>query len=106
MERKHLWLMMPCLAFLVVMYVLPALIMFWTPFEAGVGDGLNRFGQAITDAGYQRVMGNTFETSLMVTVGCIVLGYPTAYYLSRIAPQRARLYMLLVMFPLWTSLLV
>ncbi|MDH2091395.1 ABC transporter permease [Rhizobium pusense] len=106
MERQHFWLVLPCLAFLVVMYVLPALLMFWTPFETGTQQGVAAFVGAFANPGYQRVMGNTFETSLMVTVGCIILGYPTAYYLSRIKQNRARLYLLLVMFPLWTSLLV
>jgi ABC-type spermidine/putrescine transport system permease subunit I len=106
MNQKTAWLVLPCVAYLMVMYVLPAAMMFWTPFEAGVGAGLTDFGQAFLEPSYQRVMTTTFQIAAIVTLGCIVLGYPTAYFLSRIEAQRARFYLLLVMFPLWTSLLV
>lgn len=106
MKHKTTWLILPCVAYLMVMYVLPTAIMFWTPFEVGIGPGLASFGQALDEPSYQRVMATTFQISLIVTVGCLVLGYPTAYFLSRIEARRARFYLLLVMFPLWTSLLV
>ena len=106
MKQKTAWLILPCIAYLLVTYILPAAIMFWTPFEEGIGQGLTSFGQALAEPSYRRVMATTFQISLIVTVGCIVLGYPTAYFLSRIEARRARFYLLLVMFPLWTSLLV
>lgn len=106
MKQKTAWLILPCLAYLLVMYVLPTAIMFLAPFEVGIAPGLTTFGQALQEPSYRRVMGTTFEISLVVTIGCIVLGYPTAYYLSRMDAKRARLYLMLVTFPLWTSLLV
>lgn len=106
MKLTTAWLVLPCVAYLVVMYVFPAAIMFWTPFETGMSAGLTDFGQAFHEPSYRRVMMTTFEISLAVTLGCVLFGYPTAYYLSRIKADRARIYLLLVMFPLWTSLLV
>jgi putative spermidine/putrescine transport system permease protein len=44
--------------------------------------------------------------SLMITVACILLGYPVAYLLANIPTGRANLLMILVLLPFWTSLLV
>ena len=48
----------------------------------------------------------TFEISLTVAVICLLLGYPTAYVLTRLSPFMAGLLMIAVLLPFWTSLLV
>ncbi|WP_160310547.1 ABC transporter permease [Microvirga vignae] len=98
--------MAPCLAYMLVMYVTPALIMLYSPFQNGVGSGIASLGEALVEPSYQRVMMTTFRTALVVTVVAVLLGYPTAYYLSRLPSEKVGKYMLLIMFPLWTSLLV
>lgn len=57
-------------------------------------------------AAYQKVMFNTFKTALLVTLCCLLLGYPYAYVLCRVRPRMAALLMLLVLFPFWSSILV
>jgi putative spermidine/putrescine transport system permease protein len=106
MLRKSSWLIAPCLAYMLVMYVTPALIMLYSPFQIGVGSGFTALGEALVEPSYQRVMMTTFRTALVVTVLAVLLGYPTAYYLSRLPSEKVGKYMLLIMFPLWTSLLV
>lgn len=52
------------------------------------------------------IMGRTLWIAALVTLGTLVLGFPTAYVIS-IAPGRAAaIMMLMVLLPLWTSLLV
>jgi putative spermidine/putrescine transport system permease protein len=48
----------------------------------------------------------TFEISLNVAVICLLLGFPTAYVLTRLSPFVAGLLMIGVLLPFWTSLLV
>lgn len=48
----------------------------------------------------------TLKLSLIVTVLCIILGYPLAYYLSVLPQSKSSLLMILVLLPFWTSLLV
>lgn len=48
----------------------------------------------------------TFEISLTVALICLLLGYPTAYVLTRLSPFIAGLLMIAVLLPFWTSLLV
>lgn len=55
---------------------------------------------------YARILLRTFEISLVVTLACLALGYPLAYWLSTLPARRANLLMILVLVPFWTSILV
>lgn len=55
---------------------------------------------------YQKIFLRTFVISLGVTLFCLVLGYPLAYWLSTMSERRANLFMILVLIPFWTSILV
>ncbi|MGA7973888.1 MAG: ABC transporter permease [Pseudolabrys sp.] len=48
----------------------------------------------------------TIWMSLLVTVLTLVLGYPLAYWISRMPDSKANLMMIAVLLPFWTSLLV
>ena len=53
-----------------------------------------------------RILARTFRVSLTVTLGCLLLGYPTAYVLSRVSGRVRRVLLLLVIVPYLTSFLV
>jgi putative spermidine/putrescine transport system permease protein len=55
---------------------------------------------------YIDVLLRTVLISVTVTVLCLLLGFPLAYYVASAPPHRAGLLMILVLLPLWTSLLV
>lgn len=48
----------------------------------------------------------TLEISLIVTLACLILGYPIAYLLSTLPLRTSNLLLILVLLPFWTSLLV
>lgn len=48
----------------------------------------------------------TFQISATVALLCLLLGYPTAYVLTKLSPLVAGLLMICVLLPFWTSLLV
>ena len=48
----------------------------------------------------------TLVVSLVITVTCLILGYPVAYLIANTSPTRSNLLLLLVLVPFWTSLLV
>ena len=47
----------------------------------------------------------TLWISVLVTLACLVLGYPVAYLLAGLPPARANLLLILVLLPFWTSIL-
>jgi putative spermidine/putrescine transport system permease protein len=55
---------------------------------------------------FGRILLRTFEISAVVTVLCVLLGYPLAWWLSTLSARRANLLMILVLVPFWTSILV
>ena len=48
----------------------------------------------------------TLEISFLVTLFCLLLGYPVAYLLASLPVRTSNLLMILVLLPFWTSLLV
>lgn len=48
----------------------------------------------------------TLVVSAQVTLLCLLLGYPLAWWMSGLAPRRRRIVMLLLLLPFWTSALV
>ena len=55
---------------------------------------------------YRTVLLRTLWISAMVTLACLLLGYPLAYRLATLPEGAANLLMILVLLPFWTSLLV
>jgi putative spermidine/putrescine transport system permease protein len=70
--------------------------------ERGQDGAIATTGQSIYRAIYVR----TFGISLTVTAICFLLGLPVAVYLASLPPNRAVPLLLLLMLPLWTSVLV
>ena len=55
---------------------------------------------------YLRVFRATFNVSFLTTFLCILIGYPLAYFLSQAPKKYVGIFMLAVLLPFWTSLLV
>ena len=55
---------------------------------------------------YLRLFWRTLMVSGVITLLCLLLGYPIAHLIARSPPRRANLLLVLVLVPFWTSLLV
>jgi putative spermidine/putrescine transport system permease protein len=55
---------------------------------------------------FRNVLGRTLWISGVVTLVCLALGYPVAYFIARQPAGRAAVLLFLVLLPFWTSLLV
>lgn len=55
---------------------------------------------------FQQLFARTFVISAWVTLLCVLLGYPTAYWMSTLPTRKAAIAMLFVLIPFWTSILV
>ncbi len=103
------------LAALVVMYLGSLLLMlvnaFWTldPFTRKIQPGfsLDNFLDILGSATYRAITLRTIGMAFLVTMTCAVIGFPVAYFMSRIASPRTRgLMVVAVLLPLWASYLV
>jgi putative spermidine/putrescine transport system permease protein len=68
---------------------------------------LDNFVTLLTTEVYRTVTIRTVTMALLVTLTCIVLAYPIAYYMARVASSRVRGIMVVaVVMPLWASYLI
>lgn len=104
--RRPAWLLMPAVLLHAVLFALPICLVLLLSFGYPKGFTLANYLRVVTAPVYALVLVNTFRIALMVTVACLVLGYPVAYWLTLLPPERARLAMALVIVPFWSSVLV
>lgn len=97
----------PALVLLVAIYLYPLarlVVLSLTGADGGLGfDAYRRF---LESSVYLSVLLRTFRISLIVTVVCLVAAYPVSYVLTRVGAVPLRIIMVLVLLPLWTSILV
>lgn len=55
---------------------------------------------------FQEIFSRTFVISLVVTLITLLLGYPLAYWITRLSKRRANLILICILIPFWTSVLV
>jgi len=92
-------------AFLLVFYAFPLVRLLLVSVEAPRWS-IAHYRDFFTEPAYVRILARTFRVSLTVTLCCLILGYPTAYVLSRVSGRRRRFLLLLVIVPYLTSFLV
>ena len=82
----------------------------WLFYLSLIGKGgefsLENYQRMIEYKSYARVYLITFEVSILTTLVCILIGYPLAYFLAQLPQRIAGIFMLTVLLPFWTSLLV
>ena len=54
---------------------------------------------------YVPLLLRTLGVGLVITLACLILGYPVAYLIANASPAKSNLLLLLVLVPFWTSLL-
>ena len=55
---------------------------------------------------YAEIFGLSLELSVIATFICFLVGYPLAYIIARSDPKHQKLYVMLLMLPMWTNLLI
>lgn len=100
-----LYLLIPVLVLLLFFFVLPLVRIF----------GLSFFDPSLTLKHYLRifqvevylqVLLRTLTVALIVACSCLILGYPVSYLLAMQPPRITNILLILVLIPLWTSVLV
>ncbi|MGP2494480.1 ABC transporter permease [Mesorhizobium sp. PUT5] len=98
-------LVIPLVVFLCLVLVPPFVFVFSTSFGE-VGWTIDHYQKIFTQPLFQRVFINTLEIGGSTAALSIVLGYFVALHLSRCNSRKRAIYLILVMLPFWTSILV
>jgi putative spermidine/putrescine transport system permease protein len=101
------WLVVAYLGSLALLFVSA----FWTiePFSGKVVTelSLDNFGTLLDEPVYRTITVRTVVTAALVTLTDIVLAFPIAYYMARVASPRTRgILIVSILLPLWSGYLV
>jgi ABC-type spermidine/putrescine transport system permease subunit I len=99
------FLQLPAVAWLAILFVYPIGRLFYLSLFSPTFT-LRHYTKLLAAPVYLRILGNTFEISLIVTLMALALGYPLAFLLATARPRTATLMLGCVMLPLLTSVLV
>jgi putative spermidine/putrescine transport system permease protein/spermidine/putrescine transport system permease protein len=106
-QRLLLSLATPALLAVIAIIVIPVGWLFYLSFVGNDGQlSLENYQRMIEYKSYARTFVTTFQVSLLTTLLCILIGYPLAYFLAIMPARLAGFFMLAVLLPFWTSLLV
>lgn len=110
-EKKEKWILLalaiPALLAIFLIIFIPVGWLFSLSFLDKAGElSLKNYTRMFEYKSYARVFLTTFKVSLYTTILCIVFAYPLSYFLSQLTKKYASIFLLAVLLPFWTSLLV
>ena len=106
------WLLVPTSFLYIITFFIPLitlLVMSFSRFESSVttvGFYLDNYEKILTDGITLKIFFQTVELSLMISLFCLLLGYPVAMLMRRVGPKARLWILLLVVSPLLTSIIV
>ena len=103
MSRKPALLLVPGLVFILFGFAIPSALMLLAPPSTDTADVFARLGAMLTDPYDLAIIWRTVRIGLIVTVACVLLGFPIAYLLARSTSRFAGMWLALAIFPLLLS---
>jgi putative spermidine/putrescine transport system permease protein len=106
---RTLLLMLPALAMLVVMFLVPLVLFFvrsFTEFDGSTAEFLDQGRDLLFSQAYLTALGTTNWISMIVTVTTLLIGYPIAYYLTTATGVGVTIVVLSIVLPYFTSIIV
>jgi putative spermidine/putrescine transport system permease protein len=102
---RHIILLGPLIGYLTIFFIYPLSgSLFQSLFDPGFT--VEHYLMMVKHPVFIKVFLNTLEISISVTLLCILLGYPIAYYLSDAKSNWATILLISVLLPFWISVLV
>ncbi|MCR5942669.1 ABC transporter permease [Ochrobactrum sp. XJ1] len=112
-NKSGVVLISPPLALLLVGFVVPTILMFVMSLRSytsmqGLGTEwtLANYAVVLTDGYYLEIIGRTLALGAVVTVTCLLIGFPLALFIVRSSPKMQTATLLLVIFPLLLNIVV
>jgi len=104
MKKRYIYLLaLPGVLFLAVFMIVPIILTIGTTFFNENGFTLKAYIDLFKDKYFTDILLTTFKVSVVTTFICILLGFPAAYYISKLGTKKKAFLLLLTIFPLLTS---
>jgi putative spermidine/putrescine transport system permease protein len=110
LHRRQLYAFLGLLSLAVillsVLFLYPIVRIIYTSVLIDGVPSLDHYRRIFEVDAYLRVLRTTLTIAFQVTVVCLLLGYPLAYFLASVPTRWQRVLIILVLVPFWTSFLV
>lgn len=103
LAAASMWPAIPATVFIAILFLLPMVILFAQSFEGG---SLDPYRKALADSLYVGVLLDTLTLAGYVSVICLLLAYPVAYFLATARGYWPTIGLIFLLLPFWTSILV
>ena len=102
--KNYIWLLLvlPGVLFVIFFMLVPLFSLCFTSFFPEQSFSLSSYFKLFQDAYFQQTFVRSVRLSLLSTFMCALLGYPTAYYISKYSKHKGMM-MAFAMFPMFTS---
>ena len=108
MKKKHSLLRSvaaaPHIFWSILFIILPLIIVVFYAFTDA--DGTFSFENILSLSDYAPIFLLSLELSIIATFVCLIVGYPLAYIIAKSSPKQQKFFMMLLMLPMWTNLLI
>ena len=94
----------PHIFWAVLFIVLPLIIVVYYAFTDSNGNF--SFSNIMSLPDYASIFGLSFELAVIATFVCLIIGYPLAYIIAKAKPKNQKIFIMLLMLPMWTNLLI
>lgn len=102
--KKPKYLASPYILWMAVFVVAPVILVVIYSFTTGDGSfTLENFSKM---GAYLSIFLRSFWLAFLATVICLLLGYPLAYILAKEGPRLQKIFMMLIMLPMWMNFLL
>lgn len=110
--KKFSHLAIPYIVWGIIMLLLPMLlIVFYAVTDGGnaiinFSFTLENFKRFFTDPDFLLVLWRSLSIAIKTTIICILIGYPTAYFISKCSDRVRNILVLAITLPMWINMLV
>jgi spermidine/putrescine transport system permease protein len=94
----------PHIFWAVLFIILPLIIVVYYAFTDA--NGSFSFENITSLSDYAPIFGLSIELAVIATFVCLVIGYPLAYIIAKAKPKNQKFFIMLLMLPMWTNLLI
>ncbi len=94
----------PHIFWAILFIVLPLFIVVYYAFTDAEGSFSFENIASLTE--YAPIFGLSIELSVIATFICLLVGYPLAYIIAKASPKNQKFFIMLLMLPMWTNLLI
>ena len=94
----------PHIFWAILFIILPLIIVIYYAFTDE--NGAFSFDNILSLGDYIPIFVLSIELSVIATFVCLLVGYPMAYIMARSKPEHQKIFVMLLMLPMWTNLLI